>query len=184
MRALLTMEERLQRRLSKYAVRKGKHLIWRGTITNGTPRMGWTTAREGGSRSGWVSVKRVVMEVGGEGRGDGKWAANTCKEQACVRFEHLEWSTVHPITRAVARTVQQTEKRNAKMIDDFLVGQEHLRLFNEKYCQVALAKKYGLSRERVRQILTFKLGLASHQVKTRTKGGRVRGGSSPHKLRG
>ena len=141
----LLLKGTLDERIAASTRREGDCLIWLGSLAGHGPRVTCSIERRHrivavrpylwrkAQMPGWEMDRLVIHTI--------------CANDRCVALQHL--SRLQPLSMKQPKNIEQAQC-HALIVDEKLEG---IRLWNERYTDVAIARKYELSRERVRQIL-------------------------------
>ncbi len=146
--------ERIEAKTEKLPERDGGHWIWTGgTHGRDVPQIGRTIFQ--GRR---VTNPRVVLTLNCGGVvGKSRRVYPICGERKCIRPDHMYVGHRKGIPRYKGRSLRlvsnEFSARRANIAYEYRRGLEMAANLRAHYSLAALGEKYGLSRERIRQIV-------------------------------
>lgn len=102
-----------------------------------------------------VLVRRLVWAASGRKPDNPRGLAMICGVPRCLNVEHMVASETRSLFTRIGGA---SKERRARMVRLYLLGLEHKRVWKElRYSKLAV--RFGVTRERMRQILTQELGV-------------------------
>lgn len=152
----IKMIHALDRRIWKQPGGDEAHWIWCGSLsTQSVPQL---RAEDGKS---YMHARKVILGREGVPIPLGRFILPMCGEARCVRPEHMAGSDRLPRVasrRDTAQAVREPSERRLAIVAMHNEGVEAVRAIRKAHNLTAIAEKFGISRERVRQIIAFELG--------------------------